>query len=101
MMHPDRKAIRARHEETLTATNRFGNWSLDKYRQNEGWVIYHWECGYWTHTFYNDSKNYCLHCGHVDVADAEEFPEEVEHLYRLLNFDLMTQAIWNASARRE
>ena len=97
-MTEDRQRIRDRHDEELESSTRFGDWSLDKYKQNSGFVVYHWVCGYWTHTFYNNTKNCCCHCTFGNVV--VDFPEELENVYRIANFDLMNTVIYNASIER-
>jgi len=95
-MKKDRARIRDKYEDNLVSDARFGDWSLDKYTNNEGFVVYHWVCGYWTHTFYNDKPNFCAHC-----LEQSPYPEEIEHLYRLANFDLMTTALYNSSLHND
>ena len=94
-MRPDRKLLRDRYAHNLEHCMRIGDWSLEKYDNNEGWVVYHWVCGFWTHTFYNNTKNQCGHCTFRN--NMADFPDEIEHLYRLINFDLMNSQTWNAS----
>ena len=94
-MSPEREIIRRKYEDGLESCTRFGAWSLDKYKENEGYVVFHWVCGRWNHTFYNDSKNYCQCCVFGDRT--LEYPEELEAVYRIANFDLMTDRTYNAN----
>lgn len=91
----DKKELRLKYSEVLQITNRFGDWSLEKYEENPGWVVYHWKCGFWTHTFYTDQPNRCAHC-----IDQPVYPPEIETLYTLLNYDLMHSATYNATSGR-
>ena len=94
-MNSDRKFIRKKHDQDLESSMRFGDWSLDKYKQNTGYVVYHWVCGFWNHTFYHDSKNCCPTCTFDN--QVVDYPDDLEAVYRLANFDLMTSQTYNAS----
>ena len=96
-MTHDRQCIRDKHELGLESSTRFGEFSLEKYEENAGYVVYHWVCGYWTHTFYNDMKNFCSHC--LRKPGLADFPEELENCYRIANFDLMNSPLYNTSLR--
>ena len=96
-MTADREGIRDRHDKDLESSTRFGAWSLEKYKHNEGYIVFHWICGRWIHTFYNESKNCCPTCLFDD--QTIEYPDELEQVYRVANFDLMNDPIYNASCR--
>ena len=84
-----------KHDKDLESSTRFGAWSLEKYTHNNGYIVFHWVCGRWIHTFYNDSKNCCPFC---TVGDTTlEYPDELENVYRIANFDVMTDPIYNDS----
>jgi len=97
-MTEDRKRIRAKYDPDLESSTRFGDFSLDKYKDNDGYVVYHWPCGRWTHTFYNDSKNCCASC--MVGKETADYPDELENVYRIANFDLMNGPIYNADNRK-
>ena len=96
-MTEEREVIRAKYTKDLVSSTRFGAWSLEKYENNAGYVVYHWVCGFWTHTFYNHMKNFCAHC--LREPGLADYPEELENCYRIANFDLMTRQTYNASNR--
>lgn len=98
-MNPDRERVRQHHDKDLKGQMRLGDWSLEKYEENAGFVIYHWICGYWTHSFFNDNKNnHCAHCLRTPSGKAQ-MPDDIQALYRLVNFDLMSNSIWNSSIK--
>jgi len=96
-MNNEREFTRKKHDKDLESSTRFGAWSLDKYKHNDGYIVFHWVCGRWIHTFYNDRKNSCPTCSYD--SQTLEYPEELENVYRIANFDLMTSSVYNASNR--
>ena len=95
-MTPERQYVRRKHEPNLQSSMRLGDWSLDKYEENEGFVVYHWACGFWSHSFHAENKdNRCYNC--KETTNGVYMPDEIQALYRLINFDLMTHTLWNSS----
>ena len=94
-MNAEREAIRAKYDHDLESSTRFGAWSLEKYKNNDGYVVFHWVCGRWNHTFYNNSKNSCPTCTFGD--QTLDYPDELEAVYRIANFDLMNDSTYNSS----
>ena len=87
---------RAKYAKGLETSNRFGDWSLDKYKENLGWVVFHWPCGRWTMTFWTHQQNKCAHC-----LDQTPYPEKITSLYTLLNFDLMSSTDYNNTMHQQ